>query len=519
MRAAFVTAVIALLGAALYGALGADNVSMAPMFTRLDPMDAQSLVEELESRNVPYRLSADGTAVSVPKEQVARLRMEMASAGLPRGGGVGFELFDQSNLMMTDFAQRVNYRRALQGELARTVAQLPEVHTARVHLALPDNSLFTRDRSEASASVYLKLAPGRVLSAKQAQGIVHLVSSSVEGLPPGRVAVLDGNGRLLGPAPDSDGLGATSRALGIAQEYERRMEKRIVDLLEPLAGPGRVVARVSADLDLSRVEETEEQYDPDNSTLRTERTLEETTSQQRREAGGIAGTPGNLPAQPSAPGINGGTRSNSERTTTEADYAIPRTVRRVQRPMGQVQRLSIAVVVDTSEPATDGAEVEGQVQEAEDADVAPPTVNLPSQEALSKVIEKAVGFDPERGDELEVMFASFTHPEEVGVGDMATATASVPAWIPITGLLVASALLVGLMVFLAERKRQRKIEAAARAAREARERGERMDQLEQEQKRPVHLKDQVRELAANNVNATVEVMKTWLAPTQENHGG
>jgi len=412
-RASMVTGTVALVSALGFLVFGPERLDMAPLFTRLEPSDAQLIVEELEQRDVAHRLEENGTMISVPRDQVAELRLELASSGLPRGGGVGFELFDQSNLMMTDFTQRVNYRRALQGELARTIGQLPAVDHARVHLALPENSVFTREQTDASASVYVKLLPGRTLSGKQTHGIIHLVSSSVENLSPGRVAVLDRNGRMLGPAPEGDGFGATSRALGITQEYEKRLEKRITALLEPLVGRGRIVARVNADLDLSRVEETEEQYDPDNSTLRSERTLEETTASERGSRGGVAGTPGNLPQRPEDDRTEGkGSTSSSERTTTETDFAIPRTVRKIKRPIGDLQRLSIAVLVDA--PAEESAPTPDKANEeaasAEDA-LQVASMPRPSPEALSEVIKKAVGFDAERGDQLEVMIAPFSRPE------------------------------------------------------------------------------------------------------------
>jgi len=433
---------------------------------------------------------------------------------------VDFELFDQNNLMMTDFAQRVNYRRAMQGELARTIAQMPEVDSARVHLALPDNSVFTRDRTEPSASVYIRLRPGRVLTPRQAHGVVHLVSSSVENLPAERVAVLDGNGRLIGPTPGDDGIGASNRALGLAREFEKQLEDRIIDLVEPLVGPGRAVARVTAQLDLSRVEETQENYDPDNSTLRSERTLEENTRHTRNAGGGLAGTPGNLPTRPDGSTVAGpDSNSTANRTTTETEFAIPRTIRKVERPMGKVQRLSVAVLLDTA-PLGEEAPEESDASEAATEDDVPKTgPALPSQEAIAKIIEKAVGFDAERGDELEVMFAPFTKPEEVAVGTVATAgAASLPAWIPVAAMLLVAALAIGFTVFASERRRQRRIEAAAAAARAAAARAEMSEEQIQAEKRPKHLKDQVRELADNNVQATVDVLKSWLAPTQENHG-
>lgn len=520
-RALVVTSGITLVTAIGFLAFGPERLDMAPLFTRLEPADAQLIVEELRERKVPHELTASGTSISVPRERVAELRLELASAGLPRGGGVGFELFDQSNLMMTDFTQRVNYRRALQGELARTIGQMPGVESARVHLALPDNSVFTRDQHDASASVYLKLTPGRTISRKQTYGIIHLVSSSVENLSAERVAVLDRNGRMLGPAPDSDGLGVTSRALSITSEFEQHMEQRIVALLEPLVGRGRVVARVNANLDLSRVEETAEDFDPDNSTLRSERTLEETTASERGQRGGVAGTPGNLPQRPEDDRTAGnGSASNSERTTTESDFAIPRTVRKIQRPIGDLNRLSIAVLVDSSQPeaepppALEGEEEADPV--AEDGLAPASAVPLPSPAALSEVIKKAVGFDDERGDQLEVMIAPFSKPALEDMAASPALAAGIPMWMPVVGLIVFAALVIGGVVWMTERKRSRGAMAREMAARAAESR-QGSDGGEPEIKRPLHLKDQVRDLAAMNVPATVEVMKQWLAPTPDNH--
>jgi flagellar M-ring protein FliF len=518
LRALFVTAACIIVGSTAMFAIGPEQVDMAPLYARLDPSDAQAISEELDSRDIRYEIANGGTRIDVPRPEIGRIRMELASAGLPRGAGVGFELFDQNNLMMTDFAQRVNYRRAMQGELARTIAQMPEVESARVHLALPDNSVFTRTRTDPSASVYIKLRPGRVLTPRQAQGVVHLVSSSVENLPAERVAVLDGNGRLIGPTPGSDGIGASNRALGLAREFEKQIEDRIIALVEPLVGPGRAVARVTAELDLSRVEETQENYDPDNSTLRSERTLEENTSQSRNVGGGLAGTPGNLPTRPDGSTVAGpDSNSTANRTTTETEFAIPRTVRKIERPMGKVQRLSVAVLLDTASTNDEPSSEEADGEAAGETDV--PTPNLPSQEAIAKIIEKAIGFDAERGDELEVMFAPFTRPDEVAVGTTATTDmASIPPWVPVAGMLLVAALTIGFAVFASERRRQRRVEAAAAAARAAAARAEMSEEELQAEKRPKHLKDQVRELADNNVQATVDVLKSWLAPTQENHG-
>src|SRR6059036_51205 len=247
-----------------------------PLFTNLAERDASAIVEALKAQKVPFELEDGGRAVLVPAERQYELRLTLASRGLPEGGGVGFEIFDKQTLGQTDFLQRLNYQRALQGELGRTIGQLGGVEAARVHLALPERSLFVAEDRRPSASVVVKLVQGRTLSAAQIDGIVHLVAASVEGLQPEAVTVVDEGGRILtSDRRGAEAAGTSNVPIEIQQTLERGAEERIESMLGAVVGRDKVVARVAASLDFSRVERTEETYDPDRTAVRTQRRTRE----------------------------------------------------------------------------------------------------------------------------------------------------------------------------------------------------------------------------------------------------
>src|SRR5213595_2298971 len=239
-----------------------------PLFTNLAEQDASAIVEALGAERVPFRLEDGGRAILVPAERLYELRLALASRGLPEGGGVGFELFDRQTLGQTDFLQRLNYQRALQGELGRTISRLGGVESARVHLALPDRSLFVGEDRRPSASVVVKLAPGRALSAAQVDGIVHLVAASVEGLAADGVTVVDQGGRMLTTNRRGDETGG---ALEMQTSIERQLAERVESMLAAVVGRDKAIARVAASLEVARVERTEETYDPERTARRTHR--------------------------------------------------------------------------------------------------------------------------------------------------------------------------------------------------------------------------------------------------------
>ncbi|HQL00193.1 MAG TPA: flagellar basal-body MS-ring/collar protein FliF, partial [Smithellaceae bacterium] len=247
------------------------QVEYRVLFSNLSAEDAASIVEKLNDRKIPYQLTAGGTTVSVPEGQVNQLRLELAASGLPQGGGVGFEIFDQKTLGATEFEQQLNYRRALQGELARTINGLDEIQSSRVHIALPKESLFLDQQKKPTASVTIKLKSGKALRPAQIEGIVHLVASSIEGMNPADVMVVDSRGNILSAKQNDTRL---SKLTAQQMDYQRNMEKelaaRIQSMLENVVGQGRAVVRVTADLDFRIMEKTEETYDPEAQVVRSQ---------------------------------------------------------------------------------------------------------------------------------------------------------------------------------------------------------------------------------------------------------
>ncbi len=362
---------------------------LRPLFTNLAPEDAGAIVEKLKSSNVRYQVS-DGGAVLVPSDRVAELRLEMAAAGLPRTGRIGFELFDQTNLGVTDFAEQVNYRRALEGELERSVMALAEVERARVHVTFAKESLFTEQRQPAKGSVLVKLRPGARLSPQNVLAIQHLTASAVEGLAPEAVSVLDMAGNLLSrPVLDLEGEGRlTSAMLEFRQNLEREYLAKIRSTLDPLLGPGRYRAGVNVDCDFTSGEQSEETFDPSRSVMVTSARTEDVSG--AAAAAGIPGTASNLPRPaPRLPGSSSGVSRKTENIT----YQTSRVVRRIRIPQGSLRRISVAVLVDQK------LRWEGEGPNARRV------LEPPSPETLKvvrDVLAGVVGFQQERGDQILV---------------------------------------------------------------------------------------------------------------------
>ncbi len=363
---------------------------LRPLFTNLAPEDAGSIVEKLKTLNVRYRVS-DGGAVLVPSSRVAELRLEMAAAGLPRTGRVGFELFDQTSLGVTDFAEQVNYRRALEGELERSVMSLAEVERARVHVTFAKESLFADRRQPAKASVLVKLRPGARLSPQNVVAVQHLTASAVEGLAPESVSVLDMAGNLLSrPSLDLEGDGRHSSAmLEFRQNLEREYLAKIRSTLDPILGADRYRAGVNIDCDFTSGEQSEETFDPSRSVMVTSARTEDVSGAGAAQAG-IPGTASNLPRPaPRLPGSPSGVSRKTENVT----YQTSRVVRHIRIPQGAVRRVSVAVLVDHKlrwEGAGSGAR---RVLEP------PPPETL---KVVRDVLAGVVGYQQERGDQILV---------------------------------------------------------------------------------------------------------------------
>jgi flagellar M-ring protein FliF len=375
------------------------------LYTNLSEADSGIIIQKLKDMKVPYKVEAGG--VMVPADRVYDLRLQLAAQGVPQGSGVGFEIFDKTDFQTTDFVQKLNYRRALEGELARTINSIKEVEKSRVHLAIPEKSVFMKDKEKVSASVVLKLKSGRTLSQQQVQGIVHIVSSSVEGLNSRDITVVNDGGEMLTRVMD-DKMGLSSSQLEYQRKYETGYEQMITEILEPVVGKGKVRARVSAVLDFSQSERTEESYNPDGQVARSEQSVSEKS--QSSTPGGVPGTTSNLPGK-TAPG-GGGKSGMSQKQSETINYEISKTTNHIIGQYGELKKVTAAVIVDgiyaaaeaAKDAAKDAAAEKGKIAAAELVYKPRPDEDIKRYEDL---VKKAIGFTDKRGDEVTVVNMQF----------------------------------------------------------------------------------------------------------------
>lgn len=367
------------------------------LFADLKPADAQSIVEKLKTANVPYSISNGGTTVLVPHERISELRLQMAGEGALSGGHVGFDLFDKTSFGATDFAQQVNYRRAIEGELAKTLEGMDEVESARVHLTPKKESVFADKEEGAKASVMLKVRQNKELSNERSEAIVSLIASSIEGLDPSHVSVMDTRGRLLvaagtGRNDPSSGAGAFHAQLEAKQKYEAENAARIVALLEPVVGESHVRADVSADLDFSHVEQSEEKFNPQSQVVRSQQTSTEArnSSSSAAAVGGVAGARSNNPATQAAPVQPAAVTNGDQRNTSTVNYEIDKTVTKTVGGGGRVNRMTVSVIVDH--------------KNVNDVEVARSADEL---KQIQDIVSAAVGINAERGDSVVVQTMPF----------------------------------------------------------------------------------------------------------------
>ncbi|MGI9592878.1 MAG: flagellar basal-body MS-ring/collar protein FliF, partial [Myxococcota bacterium] len=427
----------AMLGLAALGSLaffawitaGATGDEYRALYRGLAEDEAAQVADALAAEKIAYRVSDGGTAILVPAADVAQARMRMAGRSLPSGGGAGFELFDRPAFGVTDFVHRVNYMRAVQGELARSIEQLDAVDRARVQVVVPERGsvLAARER-RARASAVLRLVAGRALGEGQVRAVVHLIASSIEDLDPAEVTVVDASGRLLAPLEDGPpGSLASGGAAGYQQRVEEELARGIEEIIEKTTGPGGVIARVRADLDWTETETTQEIFDPDSQVARSEQRSTE-LSQDGGDVGGVPGLAANSP-DASAPLASDGSGGSSRNTET-INYEISRTTSRHVVPRGQIQRLSIAVLVADRAEGAEGAE-----PVAWDAD---------SLTLFEELARQATGFDEKRGDQITVRSAPFRLPETEPMLE----PSFWPEWAPLLRLLAKAAFgLLALVMF------------------------------------------------------------------------
>ncbi|MEX3021589.1 flagellar basal-body MS-ring/collar protein FliF [Kluyvera sp. STS39-E] len=398
--------------------LWAKSPDYRTLFSNLSDQDGGAIVTQLTQMNIPYRFADNGGALEVPADKVHELRLRLAQLGLPKGGTVGFELLDQEKFGISQFSEQVNYQRALEGELSRTIETLGPVKSARVHLAMPKPSLFVREQKSPSASITVNLEPGRALDEGQISAVVHLVSSAVAGLPPGNVTLVDQGGHLLTQS-NTNARDLNDAQLKYTADVEARVQRRIEAILGPIVGNANVHAQVTAQVNFDNKEQTDEQYRPNGDATQAairSRQVSESDQSGSPYPGGVPGALSNTPAPaPSAPiatppanqAANG--QNNTARTTTTtgprnsqrsetSNYEVDRTIMHTKKNVGDVQRLSVAVVVN--------------YRNLPDGKPLPLTNDQMKQ--IEDLTREAMGFSTTRGDTLNVVNSPFNESDDIG---------------------------------------------------------------------------------------------------------
>ncbi|MCK5127147.1 MAG: flagellar M-ring protein FliF [candidate division Zixibacteria bacterium] len=358
------------------------SVNYQPLYSNLEQSEAAEITRYLAESEISYQIGAGGTTIEVPEGDLYEARLQLASQGLPNSGIVGYSIFDETNLGMTEFLQHLNFRRALEGELSRTISSLREVQTARVHIVIPEERLFAEQQKEATASVVLKLKHRGGLGKTQANGITHLIASSVEGLKPGNITILDYDGNMILSGAGEDGVSALSaNQLDMTRSVERDLETKSQSMLDGVLGPGKSIIRVTAELNFQQYAKTSESYDPNQTAIRSE---------QKTEQRDMATKKGNENAEDNA-------ENTSEVIVT--NYEVSKTIESVSNAVGTIDRISIAVLLDGTYNSIENAEgVEELVYEPR-----------PQEEIdrLMAIVKNAVGFTSDRNDQIEIVNIAF----------------------------------------------------------------------------------------------------------------
>jgi len=389
---------VALIGFFAFLILRVTAIPMTPLFTDLTFEDSSAIIRDLERQAIPYQTRNEGAIILVPKDAVTRLRMKLAESGLPKGGGVGYEIFDKSDALgATSFVQNINHLRALEGELARTIRSIDRVAAARVHLVLPERPLFARERQEPSASIVLKLRGS--LEAQHVRAIRHLAASAVNGLKPGRVSIVDESGRLLADGSDDNlsglGTGADERKLA----FERRLRENVENIVTSVVGPGRARVQLAADFDFNRITQTTDKFDPEGRVVRSSQTREESAASHEKQEGQV--TVGNeMPGgqqnrQQQQQQGEGGSKSDNRKSEEIVNYEISRTTKTEVIEGGRVSRISVAVLVDGVYSRNPNGESVYTPRDKDELD------------RIAALVRSAIGFDQRRGDQVEIVNLRF----------------------------------------------------------------------------------------------------------------
>lgn len=493
------------------------------LFSNLSDKDGGAIVAQLASMNVPYKYTEGGGAIMIPADRIHDVRLKLATQGLPKGAVSGFEIMENSKFGITQFQERVNYQRALEGELTRSIMGLSAVQNARVHLALPNQNGFFREQQKPSASVLLTLYPGRMLDRTQIAGIVHLIASSVPEMLPSAVSVLDDSGKLLSQAPNPDESPVDIQQLMYQQQLEKQYTQRILDILEPVVGKGNVKAQVTAELDFSRSESTSEIHAPNQgqapSAVRSQQVLEAIGEKEPVPPTGVPGAVSNQPPQTAAAPVNGAApvlqAANAENSNiltipgskreSVTNYEVDKTIKVTRSSTGTIKRMTAAVVVNY----LPGATAEGTV--------VPQALTEAQQAQMLALVRETIGYNAERGDSVNLMNAQFQQDTGRLASDLplwqqpeTIALAKSVMW-PVGLVLAALILALGVVrPILKARKKKEKAQLDLLAADEI-ERPALAAPLKPGEPTPEELRlQQARALAKQNPIAVANIVKTWV---------
>jgi flagellar M-ring protein FliF len=394
-QAARASAVVLVIASLIFSVSWMERTNYSLLYSNLTDEDAGLIMQKLDAMKIPYKATAQG--LMVPSDKVALLRLKLAAEGLPQNGGVGFEIFDKNNFSTTDFVQKVDYKRALQGELARTIRAISGIEMCRVQLTIPDNSDFLLSKQDKPrASVLLKLSPGTNLSQGQVMGIVHLVASSVEGLDPKDISVVDSQGYILN-SPQDDSVALSGSQLDYERTVERQLEDRVAGILAPVVGRENVKVKVTADLDFDKIDKVEKIYDPDSQVARSERKVTEMSTSGA--PGGIPGASSNLPGKPAVAVF--ASRGSTQKTDDTVNYEINEVTSHIENATGIIKRLSVVALVDGTYKTVNGKK---QYIPRSGADI----------KQFESMVKKAIGYESGRGDQVEVVNMPFEASYEGG---------------------------------------------------------------------------------------------------------
>jgi flagellar M-ring protein FliF len=406
-----------------------------PLFTNMAPEDAAAVVQKLKESGVDYRLTENGTTVLVPDAKVNDMRLDLAGAGLPKTGRIGFEIFDKTNLGVTDFGEKINFQRALEGELERTIKSINTIESARVHITFPKDSVFLDSREPAKASVLVKVRIGASLQPQNVVAISNLVASAVQGLSPDSVSVVDMQGNLLSKRKrSSDGPDSGDALLDYRHQVEKDLTAKVEATLDPLLGENRFRVGVSADCDISTSEQTDETYDPTRSVMSTSQKTEDVSNSGG--SAGVPGTPSNLPRSTIKPLAAGGAGSGSSRRTESMAFETSRSVRQVKMPRGSIKRVSVAVLLDHDFVWQGSGAQRKHV-------LTPPTAER--IKAIHDIVVGVLGIQTERGDQVVIESLPFeqTIEAEEAANAVAGAKAAASAQTPLAKLLADRRVQIG----------------------------------------------------------------------------